>query len=395
MALMPTIDETGIHQPEYIEIENELKTRWREIFGEDLYLEPDSQEGEALEIFALANKDAGDALMSAYNSFSVTGAQGVGLSRMVKINGIRRRNATTSYVDVRIVGVAGTIINGGIVEDVANRKWNLPPVVTIPYEGEITVTATAQEYGEVRVQPGEINKIATPTRGWQTVENLTVSIVGAAIETDAELRLRQSYSVALPSLSVFEGIWGAVANVKDVVRVRGYENDTNIPDEHGIPGHHISFVVDGGDIEEIANAISIKKTPGTGTYGDIIIPTFDMYGVRKDIRFYRPTVVELAIDISLIIKQGYNEIITDQIIKNLLQYIDELGIGNSVLISKLYCPIDEADVSGIRSGNHNFDIENIMLSRDGGALSESNIEIAFNEMAVLYPENITITLTPI
>lgn len=39
------------------------------------------------------------------------------LSRNVKINGIRRAVATKSTVSVVLVGVAGTIINNGIVSD--------------------------------------------------------------------------------------------------------------------------------------------------------------------------------------------------------------------------------------------------------------------------------------
>ena len=41
MAIKPYIDETGIHTPEYQEILDDLKAQWREIFGDDLYLEAD------------------------------------------------------------------------------------------------------------------------------------------------------------------------------------------------------------------------------------------------------------------------------------------------------------------------------------------------------------------
>ena len=107
-----------------------------------------------LQIFALGKYDAYQFAVAAYQAFSSQSALGMGLSRMVKINGIRRRASTKSYAGVRLVGVAGTEIVGGIAEDVAGRKWNLPPLVTIPYEGEITVTATAQESGAIRAQQG-------------------------------------------------------------------------------------------------------------------------------------------------------------------------------------------------------------------------------------------------
>ncbi|MFH4118034.1 phage baseplate protein, partial [Acinetobacter baumannii] len=72
-----------------------------------------------------------------YNSMSPSTADTDALSRNVKINGIRRAVATKSTVSVVLVGVAGTIINNGIVSDKNNNRWLLPAQVVIPSEGEI------------------------------------------------------------------------------------------------------------------------------------------------------------------------------------------------------------------------------------------------------------------
>jgi uncharacterized phage protein gp47/JayE len=396
MAIKPYIDETGIHTPEYQEILDDLKARWREIFGADLYLEADSQEGEMLQIFALGLYDAYQFSAAAYQGFSPQTAQGMGLSRMVKINGIRRRAATKSYADVRIVGVAGTEIIGGIAEDAAGRKWNLPPIVTIPYEGETIVTVTAQETGAIRAQAGEINKIATPTRGWQTIENPEAAIAGAESESDAELRLRQARSVALPSLSVFEGIVGAVWNIEGVSRIRGYENDTNITDANGIPPHSISLVVDGGESQEIAEAIYAKKTPGTGTYGAITVSVSDRYGLTARINFFRPIIVSVKILIRLKIKPGYSADIEERMKSNLVAYVNSLGIGNSVLLSRLYLPIGLADTNISQNfaalGEPKFEVLELTMMRSPPYFP-SNLHIAFNEAALLEPDDINIVTT--
>jgi uncharacterized phage protein gp47/JayE len=393
MAAKAFIDETGIHTPEYQEILEDLKSQWRSIFGDDLYLEADSQEGEMLQIFALAKYDADQAAVSAYQAFSPQSAVGAGLSRMAKINGIRRRAATRSYADVRVVGVAGTVIIGGIVEDTAGQKWNLPPSVAIPYEGETTVTATAQESGAIRAQPGEISRIATPARGWQSVENLSAAIAGADAESDAELRMRQAYSTALPSLTVNEGIIGAIANIDGVSRIRGYENDTGQADANGIPPHTISLVVDGGDVQEIARAIHGKKTPGTGTYGDVEIPVGDKYGLVTPIRFFRPSAVDIKIAMLLKAKPGYGEDIATRIKANVASYVNSLGIGSPVLVSKLYLPIGLADTNAASNfaapGEPRFEVLELQTSRGSSYLPQS-VQIAFNEMPVLGTENIDI-----
>jgi uncharacterized phage protein gp47/JayE len=393
MALSPYIDETGVHVPEYQEILDDLKARWREIFGQDLYLEADSQEGEMLQIFALACSDAYQFAVAAYQSFSPQTAQGAGLSRMVKINGIRRRPAARSQADVRVVGVAGTVILGGIVEDVAGRKWNLPASVTIPYEGEITVAAVAQELGAVRAQPGEIRKIATPTRGWQSVENPGPATPGAQVESDAELRQRQTYSVALPSSSVFEGILGAVASLSGVARLRGYENDTDQPDANGVPGHCVALVVEGGDPQEIATTIHRKKTPGTGTYGALNASVADKYGIVSDIRFFRPAIVPVAVDLEIRAYPGYSAEITDRIKDNLAAYVNGLGIGSPVLLSRLYTPLTRADQAG-EAGAARFEVLQLQLAREGTPWGGAgkNVPVAFNELAALDPEDISISI---
>lgn len=207
MALA-TIDETGLHLPDYPTVLEDVKARFRGIYGDDLYLGPDSQDGQLCAVFALALHDAYTLAGSVYNAYSPATAQGTGLSRMVKINGLRRKPSGRSTVDLRLVGQAGTVIRGGMAGDAAGKRWLLPDEVAIPQSGEITVTATAEESGDIRAAAGDIVKILTPARGWQSVGNPAAALPGAAVETDAELRRRQAISTALPSLTVFEGTPG-------------------------------------------------------------------------------------------------------------------------------------------------------------------------------------------
>lgn len=170
MALA-TIDETGLHLPDYPTVLEDVKARFRGIYGDDLYLEPDSQDGQLCAVFALALHDAYTLAGSVYNAYSPATAQGTGLSRMVKINGLRRKPSGRSTVDLRLVGQAGTVIRGGMAGDAAGKRWLLPDEVAIPQSGEITVTATAEESGDIRAAAGDIVKILTPARGWQSVGN--------------------------------------------------------------------------------------------------------------------------------------------------------------------------------------------------------------------------------
>jgi uncharacterized phage protein gp47/JayE len=358
-----------------------LTDEYKAIYGADTYLAPDSQDGQWLAIQALAIFDTMQVAAAVYSSFSPLTAQADALSRNVKINGIKRRAATYSTADLLIVGTAGTVIANGQAEDTLSQKWNLPTSVTIPPGGSITVTATAAEIGSITAGPNTINKIATPTLGWQSVDNAAAATVGDPVETDAELRRRQTFSTALPSLTVLDGTIGAVASVPGVTRFRGYENDSNATDANGIPAHSIAIVVEGGDQQAIGDAIATKKTPGTGTYGTTTVTTYDQYGLSNLINFFRPTPATIGVEVTIQALTGYTTSYADQIAAAVAASIQALDIGDDVLITKLYVP---ANLPGTQA-SATFDITQLHIKKNAGAFGTSNLTLAFNEVAECDP----------
>lgn len=175
-----------------------------------------------------------------------------------------RHRSTQSVCDVELIGQVGTVIKKGMVRDVQGYSWRLPDTVTIGTHGTATVTATCQTQGSITAAVGDIAEIGTPTRGWQKVINHSVATPGRTIETDAELRIRQRKSVALPSRTVLDGMLGAISLIPGVSRLRGFENDTGQTNEYGIPGHTIAIIVDGGDAMTIARTIALKKNTRWG-----------------------------------------------------------------------------------------------------------------------------------
>lgn len=372
------IDEFGIHIPAYPDVLDDLKSVYRGIYGDDVYLEPDSQEGALCAVFALRLYDCYTLAASVYNSYSPSTAQGVGLSSVVKTNGIRREKSGFSQADLRVIGQPGTTISHGIATDDAGQRWLLPAQAVIPLSGEVTVTAVAEKPGELRAGPGEIKNIATPTRGWQAVTNREAAVPGAAVERDVKLRQRQKISTALPSLSILDGTKGAVANLPGVARSRGYENDTSVPDEHGIPPHSISFVVEGGEAQAIGDTLSLKKGPGCGTYGDVRVYTQDKHGTPALISFFRPVFDHAVVFIRIRPLDGYMAATGQTARQNVASYISGLPIGESVLLSKLYTPINAAEPDSTR---RTFDVLELEIGAKNGALSPLNMHIAFNHAA--------------
>ena len=170
-TVAPIINENGISAPTYDLILAYFKQQYKNIYGNDVYLENDSLDGQFLGVVSLAIADVNAACVKTYNSFSPKTADTEALTRNVKINGISRALATYSTVDVTITGTSGTLIRAGVVADTNNNKWILPLNITIPQSGSIVVSATAENAGAVLATANAIRIILNPTRGWQSVNN--------------------------------------------------------------------------------------------------------------------------------------------------------------------------------------------------------------------------------
>jgi uncharacterized phage protein gp47/JayE len=383
------LNASGLSVPDYPTVLEEMKSAYRGIYGADVYLEADSQDGQWIAIMSLAIFDTMQVAAQVYNSFSPATAQSDALSRNVKINGIARRVATFSTVDLRIIGQSGTTIINGIAEDSLGQKWAIPGTVVIPSTGDLTVTATSTVIGAINAAANTITKIATPTLGWQTVNNPSAAAPGIPVETDAELRRRQTQSVAIPAQSVLDGIIGAVASLDGVGRYRGYENDGDVTDANGIPAHSISLVVEGGTAQSIAETIATKKTPGTGTYGTTAVTTADKFGMENVINFFRPTNATISVEVTVDALTGYISSYADLIKAAVVASLTNLDIGDDVLITKLYVP---ANLPGTDAGA-TFDLTQIRIKKNSGSWVTTNIALAFNEIAICSTANVTVIAT--
>ncbi len=374
-SMVCAVDASGIHCPPYAQVLEILKQRTRDIYGPDVYLEPDSQDGQWLGVFASAIDDANRMAVAVYNAFSPATAQGAGLSRSVRINGLRRGLSSHGTVTLHLIGQPNTEILLGVVRDAASNLWDLPESVVIGPLGEASATATARTAGEIRAAPHSITEITTPTFGWQSATNPEAALPGCKGESDADLRRRQACSTALPSRTVLEGVAGAIAALPGVGRLRAYENDTNVPDAHGLPPHSIALVVEGCDLQAIAATIATKKTPGTGTYGSLQVEVQDSCGVPNTIRFFAPRPVPVRVEVEVRDLGGYLSSTASALQDALAEAIESIGIGNDVVMTKLYVPANlPKDTRGAT-----FEITALRLARDQAPLAAANLTLAFDE----------------
>jgi uncharacterized phage protein gp47/JayE len=385
--IAPYITKAGIVVHDYAACLAWLQDQYRSIYGQDIYLGNDSQDGQWIAIQARAYADCNAAAGAVYNAFSPATAQGEGLSSVVKINGIKRALPSSSTCDVTIVGIAGITITNGQITDVNNTTWLLPASVTIPPAGQITVTATCATPGAIVAAPGTLTKIKTPVYGWQTVTNAAAASVGQPVERDPALRARQSQSVAAPSSTILDGVLAAIAGISGVTRLRGYENNTDVADANGIPAKNVAILVEGGDAFAIGTAMA-KLTPGVPTLGEITQTIISAKGSSRVLKFSRPTQATIGVALTVKALTGWSTSIQPIVAQAVADYINTLRIGENVRYFDVAIP---AKIIGSPYASA-FSLSAMTLRKNAGAPGTADIPIAYNEVPVCTPANVTFTV---
>jgi Baseplate J-like protein len=345
----PSIGPAGLTVSAYPSILADNLQAFLNIYGTNQVVTPDSAIYQLLSIISLKQSDTNLAAQLAYNQSSPQTAVGAGLDRQVKMNGLARAAFSFSTALLTVTGDPLVIISNGFAQDQNGNLWALPSTVTILNSGTISVLAVCTTPGAIAAEPGTINIINTPQVGWTGVTNGAAATPGAAVESDSELRARQSISVALPSTTPLASTIAAVLASVGVIRVApgfptpggpgsSIENPTGATDSWGNPPHSISIVAECTNTLTVATAIYNKKTIGCFTNGTTTVPVVDpVTGVTEDISFFLPTKLPIFI---LLTVAGYGNTPTSATLSSvqtaLVTYLNELAIGETVSIGALF-----------------------------------------------------------
>ena len=302
------VDSTGLHTQTVTELVTALEDGFKTIYGDSINLAVNSPDSQMINLFAQAVGDTLDCMTQVYNSFSPDTAVGVVLDQRCAINGVVRKGATFTRTNVTITvdrpvtlyGIDTNPTEPFKVKDLTANIFALEATTSLPSAGVYVREFIAEIPGVIETIPNTIVVVETVTLGVLSVNNPDNAIVtGENQESDVALRLRRAQSVSLPSQGYLPGLQGALAGVANVVDVKVYENDTSVTDSNGIPAHSIYCVVDGGDIDDIAQVIYNKRNAGCGMKGDIVVLVDQVNGFKLPIKFSRPIYEDLYIRMTL------------------------------------------------------------------------------------------------
>ena len=362
--MKPRFTPNGIEVQTFDEIYQELADGYREIYGNDINLDPDSPDGQRVAIEAQARLDVQSFGALLYNQLDPDFALGDALNTIIKLSGITRRPATRSQVDVNVTTTRPvTLPEGYAVEDDLGQTWETISEIDLS-TGTTTITLFAENFGAVEADPATITEPVTFVLGVDSVTNAAAAIVGRDEETDEELRLRRNRSLETPQSSSLGRLFTAIGDLTGVTDLMIYENDTASTDSDGIPAHSLWVIVEGGAVDDIAESLAKNKTGGKGLVGtvdgewqeEVIKPDGTTFTIFHTMKFDRPTYYPVLVELDAIRKDSESPIDTELIANEIAKRT--FRIGEDIIANDLYHAVFEASDRAIP--------KNLQISKDGG-----------------------------
>lgn len=366
-----------------------LYANHRAIFGATTDLDPSTPDAQLIDSFAGEVDQLWQLGKQIYDSFRIQGAKGAALSDLVLLSRILRQAGTPSRGSLAWTGPAGSSISlteDFRVESSAGDLFKVSNVGVYPFGSLILVESVKND--KIVVPASDTWRIVTPVKNLTGVTNAVGFSTGSKAEEDGALRIRQRSSTEIGSTNTLEALYAALLNLAGVTQVRIYENATSAP-VSGRPANSFEVVIEGGVDADIAATIWAKHPFGIEFHGATTVVHADSQGQNQNVKFTRPTPVDIVVDVTLSIDSSYpstgdtdmEQAIVDYAAGTLVGFEgQDFGIGDTVRISRVYVPVNSIP------GHH---VTALQIGNPG--LGTADIAIAETEIARFTIANITVT----
>ena len=384
------LTDAGFRRPTYAELLDALEYKARELFGSRANLTVRSPLGVFLRIYAWMLNLLFSTLEDVYNSRFIDTAVGASLYNLGRAIGLKLLGAQKAVGYLTFTGSDGVEVPEGYLAETNAGEQYITLQSGVITNGSVTLSASAVVAGpDGNADKNSITNIVNPMSGIETVTNASSFEGGRNTETDAEFRERYYLSVDFAGGVNLDAIIAEIyESVEAVIAVAGEENDTDDTSESGLPPHSFEIIAYGGLDEDVAGAIFRRKAAGIQTYGNTTVAVVSSAGTTHNIKFSRPTPVNVWIKITGLQTNSVFPLDgIDRIKQNLVNFIGSntrggMAIGQDVICVAL--PTEVLKVPGVVD----FDLE---ISSDGSDYSRENIVIAAREKAVTDESKVTVT----
>lgn len=397
---MPNVlDENGLQIKTLPEVVEELNEGMKDIYGDDINLDPDTPDGQAINIFAQSVIDNLELIRAVHTSFDPDQAFGKVLDQRIAINGIQRQQGTHTVTDITIVtdrsvdlyGLDQSVEQVFTVQDNAGNQWQLISTQIGVSIGSHVYAFQALNPGATLTTPNTITSPVTIVLGVTGINNpTTLTTLGLNEEKDAQVKERRRKSVAISGQGWRDSLLAALENIPGVTFADVIENDSGDTVD-GVPPHTIWVIVaySNVDIEatedEIANVIYRKRNAGVGMKGTITETVVQADGRIFTAKWDTVIPENLFIKITAASLDG----IRDPNIEAIREGLGDLfipGVNEQVNINDLATAVQEIDDNTLVTFPAGYGFS----KTSGGAYTATLTPTLRNNQFVLAPANIII-----
>lgn len=366
----------------------------RSLFGSLIDTSTDSALGIFNGIVAIEIDNVNTDLKEFYSNLNPNASEGRMLENLCLLGGLVRKGTSKSTGVVDFYGDSGTTIPYATVvytSDDDTRRFTTREEVTIGSEGSVRVKVIAEVDGAISAPEGTLNTLESPITGVDSLSNpRDISVGSSEVETEAALRQRRSNTLSLGGNGTKGAITAALSQLPSVTTVRVISNNTSFWQEKGTSGtlrppNSIEVVVEGGDEDDITEALALVVSASTETFGDLTTFYEDITSNTHIIRFSRPSEIDIYINVeyTLYDEETFPEDGDAKIAQAIVDFGDvEYQLGVDVLPDRLYEPC--FSVSGLASVD-------ITVGTNQSNLSTDSIPIELYEKAVASVSNISVS----
>ncbi|MFP4017562.1 MAG: baseplate J/gp47 family protein [Halanaerobiales bacterium] len=375
----------GFERKTRTEIVEDMQAKAKNLWGNDINLAINTLIGIFIHLISYPISLLWFGLEAIYNAMDINAASGQDLDNKAKLIGITRYSGQKSVGEVTFTGDDGTFIPEGfqIETDETEAKVYETTEEVVISDGTATAEIISLENGsEYDVSADTITKMTEVISGIDSLTNNNQTLGGRDRENDTELRERYFDSLDRPGGSTTSSIRANILEETEASACIVLENITMEEDDDGLPPKSFESIVYGGATQSIADAIFEKKPAGIEPFGETSVIVTDDSLNEQIVAFSRATPVDIYFEIDLATNSDFPSDGNDQVIENVVDYIDNLSISDNVIYHKVIDVI--FDVTGVE------DVTTLYIGTDENPTGETNITIDSREVSETESDNVVI-----
>lgn len=386
------VTATGVVVPDTSDIKSQVQEEYKTALGNDLILTDSTPQGRLIDAETSARINLIRTAALVANTINPNTSYGIFLDSLCALTGCVRRGASRTRVTATLGGTPNTLVPANsLAETSDNKEFFLENDVTLDINGIGTGVFLSTEFGAVHCPAGALNKVKTTVLGWETVINANDGVLGASTESDRDLKVRRLETL-YAGRSFLGDISSRLANVPNVQSWVVRQNYKGAPASINgvtIKPYSVYVCAYGGSDADIGMALYMSVPAGCDYTGNTDVTVTDPW-VQQDyvVSFERPAEVAIDVKVYIRVSTGTGEVTgaVKQAIQDyqdgLVENIDGLQIGVAVSPFEIASAIN-IEVPGVF-------VQQVQITKHGGALSTESIPIGINEIARISADNITI-----